>query len=103
SFPTRRSSDLKATEPPYVYRRWSLLSGVATLLGRQCWVQFGVDQIFPNMYVMLVGNPGTRKSTAIKGIVKVLAATGFTAFSADKTNKQKFVMHLTGEQVIGGG
>ena len=55
------------------------------------------------MYVMLVGNPGTRKSTAIKGIVKVIAAAGFTAFAADKTNKEKFLMDLAGEQGSGGG
>lgn len=88
---------IKDTEPPYIYRRWSLLSGIATILGRQCWFQFGSARIFPNMYVMLVGNPGTRKSTAIKGIKQVLSATGYQNFSADKTNKEKFLMDLAGE------
>lgn len=86
----------KETEAPYVFHRWSLIAGVGAYLGRQFWMPFGTSRIFPNQYVMLVGNPGTRKSSAIKLSKKILAATGYDHFSAEKTTKEKFLLDLEG-------
>lgn len=57
---------------------------------------FGDSEIFPNMYVMLIGDPGTRKSTAIKRARRMLADAGYSTFSADKTSKEKFLIDLEG-------
>src|SRR6187402_2504281 len=88
---------VKDTESPKVYHRWSIISAVATALGRRCWLPFGANRIFPNMYIMLVGNPGTRKSVAIKGVRKVLSAAGYDKFSAERTSKEKFLLDLQGD------
>jgi hypothetical protein len=45
---------------------------------------------------MLIGNPGTRKSSAIKLSKKILASTGYDKFSAEKTTKEKFLLDLEG-------
>jgi hypothetical protein len=45
---------------------------------------------------MLVGNPGTRKSSAIKGVKKLIARSGYEHFSAEKTTKEKFLLDLEG-------
>lgn len=45
---------------------------------------------------MLIGDPGTRKSTAIKMVKKLLAMSGYSTFSADKTTKEKFLLDLSG-------
>jgi hypothetical protein len=84
------------TEPPIVFHRWSLLSCLGAQLGRQFWFPFGDFRIMPNMYVMLIGDPGTRKSTAIKLAKKMLAATGYDKFSGDRTSKEKFLLDLEG-------
>lgn len=86
----------EATEPPTVYHRWSLISSVGALLGRQFWFPFGTTRIFPNQYVMLIGNPGTRKSTAIKMARRVIATTGYSTFAAERTSKEKFLLDLEG-------
>ena len=86
----------ESTEPPIVYHRWSLISSVGALLGRQFWFPFGTTRIFPNQYVMLIGNPGTRKSTAIKMARRVIAATGYSTFAAERTSKEKFLLDLEG-------
>jgi hypothetical protein len=88
---------VKETEPPIIFHRWSLIGAISAFLGRQCWLPFGTMRIFPNQYVMLVGNPGTRKSTAIKGAKRVLAATGYATFAAERTSKEKFLLDLQGE------
>lgn len=90
-------SYVKDTEPPVIYHRWSLISVLGAMLGRQVWVPFGAGRIFPNQYIMLVGHPGTRKSTAIKTAKRLLAATGYQTFSAEKTSKEKFLLDLQGE------
>lgn len=82
------------TESPAIFYRWSIISGIGALLGRQAWVTHGHHQIFPNQYVMLVGDAGCRKSTAIKTTKKLIAATGYKTFVADKTTKEKLLLDL---------
>jgi hypothetical protein len=86
----------KDTEPPIIYHRWSLITSVSAFLGRQFWFPFGTTRIFPNMYVMLIGNPGTRKSTAIKMARRVIAGAGYDKFAAERTTKEKFLLDLEG-------
>lgn len=84
------------TEPPTIYNRWSLIASVGAFLGRNYWMPFGPGRIFPNQYVMLIGNPGTRKSTAIKTGKRLLSGAGYEFFAAEKTSKEKFLMDLEG-------
>ena len=84
------------TEPPTIYHRWSLITSVSAYLGRQFWFPFGTTRIFPNMYVMLIGDPGTRKSTAIKMARRVISGAGYTTFAAERTTKEKFLLDLEG-------
>lgn len=84
------------TESPIVFHRWSLLTCLGAALGRQYYFPFGEFKIHGNMYVMLLGDPGTRKSTAIKTARKLLSATGYETFSGDRTSKEKFLLDLEG-------
>lgn len=88
---------VRNTEPPLIFHRWSLLTCVGAMLGRQAWIPFGTGRIFPNMYVMLIGDPGVRKSTAIKISRKILSATGYSTYAATKTSKEKFLIDLEGK------
>jgi energy-coupling factor transporter ATP-binding protein EcfA2 len=82
------------TECPLFYHRWCALSGIGAMLGRNYFIQHGHFTINPNMYVMLIGSPGTRKSTAIKIMKSLVVASGYTYTSADKTTKEKFLLDL---------
>jgi hypothetical protein len=90
-------SYVAGTEPPATFHRWSFLSSVGALLGRQVWFPFGSSNIYPNMFVMFIGDPGTRKSTAVKTATKLLRAAGYASFSAQKTSMEKFLLDLEGE------
>ena len=85
------------TESPAIYHRWSAIAGIGALLGRQYNLQHGHFVINPNIYTMLIGNPGTRKSTAIKTIKKLLIESGYNTIAADKTTKEKFLLDISGE------
>lgn len=84
------------TEPPIVFHRWSLLTGLGAFLGRQYKMEFGEFYIHPTMYTMLMGDPGTRKSTAIKLAKRVFAQAGYETFAAERTSKEKFLLDLEG-------
>lgn len=82
------------TEPPAVFHRWSLIGCIGAILGRQVWMPFGSSRLFPNQYIMFVGDPGTRKSTAIKKATKLISMAGFDKFGAQKTSMEKFLLDL---------
>lgn len=90
-------ADNAETESPAVYYRWSLLSSIGALLGRSVHLKHGHFNIYPNLYTMLIGGPGTRKSTAIKLSKKLLRQAGYNTIAADKTSKEKFLVDLAGE------
>lgn len=54
------------TESPISYHTWTAISMIAGALQRKCYMQWGLETIYPNMYIILVGSAGrTRKSLAI--------------------------------------
>lgn len=79
------------TEAPRTYHRWSAIAAVGALLGRQFHFPFGHMKIYPNMYVMLMGSPGTRKSTAVNAAKKAMVLTGYDQFAADRMSKEMFL------------
>jgi len=92
---------VKDTEPPPVFHRWSLITSVGALLGRQIWFPFGASRLFPNIFVMMVGDPGTRKSTAIKRATMLIKRAGYDTFASNKTSKEKFLIDLSGDPTAG--
>src|SRR4051812_17371274 len=80
------------SESPAVFHRWTCVSIISALLGRQIWLPFGHANIYPNQYVLLMGPPASRKGTAM-GIGKnLLKAPGYSRFGSDKSSKERFLM-----------
>lgn len=91
----------KDTEAPAIFYRWSLLTGIGAFLGRQYFFEHGHFHIYPNMYTLLIGSAGTRKSFSIKLMRKLLLEAGYETIAADKTTKEKFLLDLSGEDTEG--
>jgi hypothetical protein len=82
------------TEAPLLYHRWSIISAVGALLSRSVWLPFGHSQIYPNQYIMLMGSPGARKSSAIGISKKLLKDLGYNRFAPDRLSKERFLMEM---------
>ena len=82
------------TESPVTFHRWSILGALSAWLGKRFYIRHGHSRINANMYVMLMGAAGTRKSTAIKVASKILKKAGYSTFSASKTSKEQFLADL---------
>jgi hypothetical protein len=88
------------TEVPAVFHRWAAITSIGAFLGRRYYFNHGHFTIYPNVYAMLVGASGTRKSTAIKLFKKLLVQAGYSTIAADKTTKEKFILDLSGESDV---
>lgn len=89
------------SESPTTYHRWCALSSLGAYLGRSFSLQFGHDTLHTNMYTMLIGVAGARKSTAIKISKKIITLAGYDKISADKSSKEKFMLDLAGDDEMG--
>lgn len=52
-------------ESPEIYHKWAGLSVLSAVIGRRVWIDQGIYVAFPNLYVILVGEPGNGKSVAM--------------------------------------
>lgn len=89
------------TESPRLFHVWQALFNVSCALGRRCHFPFGPLQIFPNQYVLFVGTPGTRKSTAAGLGKKVLKSNTGVRFAPQDTagQRQGIVAAMQGNEV----
>jgi hypothetical protein len=77
------------TESPKLMHIWSALTGVSAAMGRHIHLPFGIGDIHPNIYVLLVGPPGTRKSSAIDYMRKIVSKNTAVRFAPDDTGAQR--------------
>ena len=93
------------TEVPAHANRWSAIGMLGAWLGRDVHVKFGSAKLYANQYIMLLGEAGSKKSTAIKTAKRTLKSAGYENFSAEKISKEKFLSELakqTGAGQTGG-
>jgi hypothetical protein len=82
------------SESPSIYHRWTAISIIGALLGRNVWLPFGKGEIYPNQYIMLMGSAGARKGTAMSPGGKLLRAAGYETFAADSVSKEMFLADM---------
>lgn len=88
------------TESPRLYHIWSAIMAVSSALGRRCWLPFGIGDIYPNHFILLVGNPATRKSTAANIMRRLLKSSTGVRFAPQDTagHRQGIVAAMVGNQ-----
>lgn len=89
------------TESPRVFHRWTAISIIGALLGRNVRIDLGHYEIYPNQYILLMGSPGARKSSAIGIGKKIIKTAGYENFSADRTSKEALWQDMTTMQMKG--
>lgn len=87
------------TESPLVYHRWAITTAVAAVLRRECYFSFGHQKLYPNLFSLLVGSSGARKSTAINVARKLVHQAGYRRFAPDKCSKEQFLASMVEEDV----
>lgn len=81
-------------ESPYSYVRMGTYAMAATALTRQVYLPYGSRLLYPNLYVVLVGEPATKKSTVINTCKRMLTAAGVKDFSPNHMSRLRLVQGL---------
>lgn len=81
------------SEPPRSFRLWTGISVVAAVLQRKCHLPFGGNDAYPNLYIVLVGPPGSRKGTAMGYGYDLLNDLGIK-LAAEATTREALIRSL---------
>jgi hypothetical protein len=74
------------TESPRLFHVWAALSAMSCAMGRRLYLPFGSGHIYGNQYILLVGNPATRKTTTLSIGRKLLLQSCNTRFAPTDTS-----------------
>lgn len=89
-------------EAPTFFHRWSAIAGIGALLGRRYFLEHGMFKVNPNIYCLLIGNAGTKKSTAIKILRRLVDNVGYKFLGPKKITKEKFFIKLAEQSKLVG-
>ena len=89
-------------ECPREYHIWSALAAFSTILSRRVWIDHGYFKVFPNLYVILVGDAGSGKNTAKSIAVKKLIIDNFpdVPISASVTSREDICKFMGSEECL---
>ena len=59
----------RASASPKIYHIWTALSALASAVQRKVWWDWEYAKLYPNLYIFLTGESGSKKGTAL-GIAK---------------------------------
>lgn len=82
-------------ESPFEYFQWSGLSTLAAVAQRKIYMESQAFFAFPNMYIVLVGPPGSKKSTAIRAGRKLLQKVPGINLSSDAPSVAGLMQEFT--------
>lgn len=83
------------TESAAIFHKWTAISVIAAALRRKTWFNFGRIQVFPNMYIVFVSEPGiARKTQAISFGEEILTEISGITLAADTTTVQALLDDL---------
>lgn len=81
-------------ETPELYDLWSALTTLSSVVSRRVWISQGYYTIYPNLYVVLVGAPGGRKTTAMNMTKDMLRELGTVPFAATCMTKEALCRYM---------
>ena len=81
------------TEAPRLYWLWGGLLTISSALQRKVWIPYGVEDVFPNLYVCIVARPGERKAAPISLAKKMLEGI-YVPVSVDSSSKRALTKEL---------
>ena len=73
---------------PEIFRRWTAIHAVGAAVERRVWTQLKTNRLHPNLFIFLVGPPGTGKSQAINPMTAMLRKSMAVGIAPDDMTKQ---------------
>lgn len=89
---------------PDSFRLWAGITTISAILERRVWTETDVDRLYPNLYVLLGGLPGSGKTTMISFSKRLLSTVPGVHFGPDEPSREVFWDKVEGsaKQAING-
>lgn len=71
-----------------MFRMWTAIHAVGAAAERRIWTSLGINRLYPNLFVFLVGPPGVGKTMAINPMSTLLRKSGATIIAPNDITKQ---------------
>lgn len=81
------------TEASRSFWLWGGLFTISSAIQRKLWLPYGLDMIYPNLYVMIIARPGERKAGPAVLSKRLLEEIGIPV-SVDSTSKRAMTKEL---------
>jgi hypothetical protein len=81
-------------ETPELYDLWSSLATLSSVVSRRVWINQGYFTVYPNLYIVLVGAPGGRKTTSMNMCKDMLRDLGTIPFAATCMTKEALCRYM---------
>src|SRR5580692_7400293 len=82
------------------YHTFCSLLALSSIVSRRVWLSMDYFTIYPNLYVVLVGPPGNRKTSAMVSAKALLRELGNIPFSGECISKEKLVLDMVDEERV---
>ena len=83
---------------PALFHMWSGISTIASLLSRRVWTQQGFFSVFPNLYIILVGDPACGKSHSLNFARTLVREFPDVVIAPDSVTKEALTMAMAGTE-----
>lgn len=87
-------------EAPDLFHVWSGYAALSAAVSRRVWLVDGDQAIFPNLYVMLVGDAGCGKSTALRRAKRMLAELSTVPISRNVETPEGLWRFMAGDPSV---
>ena len=85
----------KNSEPPTIYHQWGAMAVISGALQRKVHLRMGFERIYPNLYVILVGNSGrTRKGVALDVAYKMLSTLATVSIAPESSSREAIILAM---------
>lgn len=76
------------------YHFWSGIFALSAIVNRRVWINMGAYNLYPNLYIILLGPPGSGKDLAMDTSRLIVEDIGGVKFSGDAQTKESLVRYL---------
>src|SRR5688572_20618371 len=80
---------------PESFNLWTGISVIASALQRKTFIPVNQFLCYPNAYVVLMGPPGTMKSTSMRAGRELLSTVPKIFMATDSTTREKLIVNLS--------
>jgi hypothetical protein len=87
-------------EAPEMFHVWSGYACLSAAISRRVWLPYGDEAIYPNIYVMLVGDAGNGKSFALRKAKRLLAELGNVPIARSVETPEGLWRFMNGDRTI---